>query len=392
MEGTERKTVNVCTLGHVDDGKTTLTAALSHVCSESFSSKKVGFDAINAAPEEKFGGITIKVARVAYDSKTRHYEHVDCPSHEDYVKGLISGAVEVDGAILVCSTADGAMSGTRAHVQLCRDVGISHIVVFLSKADLADDEETVKIYEMEVRELLNSYNFHGDDVPVIIGSARMALEEKDDKNRGTSAIKKLIEAMDSHIPNAVPTTDKPFLMPIDVDWLTGPGTVVSGRIERGIIRDNDEVEAVGVPDITKTKCLAIKTSKQITHEGRAGDECTIVLSQIEENDLRPGPILVKPGTIKPHTDFEAVIYVLSGMENGRTAPFLSTYSPQFHFRNADVKGQCKLPEDHELAAPGEYIKISVTLSNHVPLEESLRFTVHDQGKTVAYGIITKIIK
>ena len=383
---------NVGTIGHVDHGKTTLTAALTRVCSEVFGSARVDFDKIDSAPEEKARGITINTAHVEYNSATRHYAHVDCPGHADYVKNMITGAAQMDGAILVCSAADGPMPQTREHILLSRQVGVPYIVVFLNKADLVDDAELLELVEMEVRDLLTTYDFPGDDTPINIGSARMALEGKDDNEMGTTAVKKLVETLDSYIPQPERAVDKPFLMPIeDVFSISGRGTVVTGRVERGIVKVQDSLEIVGLRDTTTTTCTGVEMFRKLLDEGRAGENCGVLLRGTKRDDVERGQVLVKPGTVKPHTQFEAEIYVLSKEEGGRHTPFFKGYRPQFYFRTTDVTGSCELPEGVEMVMPGDNVKVSVTLIKPIAMEDGLRFAIREGGRTVGAGVVAKII-
>jgi elongation factor Tu len=358
--------VNVGTIGHVDHGKTTLTAALTRVCSEVFGSAIVDFDKIDSAPEEKARGITINTAHVEYNSKIRHYAHVDCPGHADYVKNMITGAAQMDGAILVCSAADGPMPQTA---------------------------ELLELVEMEVRDLLSTYDFPGDDTPIIIGSARMALEGKDDNEMGTTAVKKLVETLDSYIPEPVRVTDKPFLMPIeDVFSISGRGTVVTGRIERGIVRVQDPLEIVGLRDTTVTTCTGVEMFRKLLDEGRAGENCGVLLRGTKRDDVERGQVLVKPGSVKPHTKFTAEVYVLSKEEGGRHTPFFKGYRPQFYFRTTDVTGNCELPEGVEMVMPGDNIQMTVTLIKTIAMEDGLRFAIREGGRTVGAGVVAKIIE
>ncbi|USS56475.1 elongation factor Tu [Pseudomonas kermanshahensis] len=385
--------VNVGTIGHVDHGKTTLTAALTRVCSEVFGSAVVEFDKIDSAPEEKARGITINTAHVEYNSNIRHYAHVDCPGHADYVKNMITGAAQMDGAILVCSAADGPMPQTREHILLSRQVGVPYIVVFLNKADMVDDAELLELVEMEVRDLLNTYDFPGDDTPIIIGSARMALEGKDDNEMGTSAVKKLVETLDSYIPEPERAIDKPFLMPIeDVFSISGRGTVVTGRIERGIVRVQDPLEIVGLRDTTTTTCTGVEMFRKLLDEGRAGENCGVLLRGTKRDDVERGQVLVKPGSVKPHTKFTAEVYVLSKEEGGRHTPFFKGYRPQFYFRTTDVTGNCELPEGVEMVMPGDNIQMTVTLIKTIAMEDGLRFAIREGGRTVGAGVVAKIIE
>ncbi|MGN5519958.1 elongation factor Tu [Halopseudomonas sp. Lyrl_26] len=386
--------LNVGTIGHVDHGKTTLTAALTRVCAEVFGSSgsSKGYDQIDNAPEEKARGITINTSHVEYDSPTRHYAHVDCPGHADYVKNMITGAAQMDGAILVCSAADGPMPQTREHILLSRQVGVPYIVVFLNKADMVDDEELLELVEMEVRDLLSTYDFPGDDTPIIIGSALMALEGRDDNGLGTTAVKTLVETLDSYIPEPERAIDKPFLMPIeDVFSISGRGTVVTGRVERGIIKVQEEVEIVGIKETTKTTCTGVEMFRKLLDEGRAGENVGVLLRGTKREDVERGQVLAKPGTIKPHTQFEAEVYVLGKDEGGRHTPFFKGYRPQFYFRTTDVTGSCELPEGVEMVMPGDNVKLVVTLIAPIAMEEGLRFAIREGGRTVGAGVVAKII-
>ncbi|MDR8366299.1 elongation factor Tu [Pseudomonas sp. JL3] len=385
--------VNVGTIGHVDHGKTTLTAALTRVCSEVFGSAKVDFDKIDSAPEEKARGITINTAHVEYDSAVRHYAHVDCPGHADYVKNMITGAAQMDGAILVCSAADGPMPQTREHILLSRQVGVPYIVVFLNKADMVDDAELLELVEMEVRDLLSAYDFPGDDTPIIIGSALMALNGQDDNGMGTTAVKRLVETLDSYIPQPERAIDKPFLMPIeDVFSISGRGTVVTGRVERGIVRIQEEVEIVGLRDTVKTTCTGVEMFRKLLDEGRAGENCGVLLRGTKRDDVERGQVLVKPGTVKPHTKFTAEVYVLSKEEGGRHTPFFKGYRPQFYFRTTDVTGNCELPEGVEMVMPGDNVQMTVTLIKTIAMEDGLRFAIREGGRTVGAGVVAKVIE
>ncbi|MGU1101559.1 elongation factor Tu [Pseudomonas aeruginosa] len=418
--------VNVGTIGHVDHGKTTLTAALTKVCSDTWGGSARAFDQIDNAPEEKARGITINTSHVEYDSAVRHYAHVDCPGHADYVKNMITGAAQMDGAILVCSAADGPMPQTREHILLSRQVGVPYIVVFLNKADMVDDAELLELVEMEVRDLLNTYDFPGDDTPIIIGSALMALEGKDDNGIGVSAVQKLVETLDSYIPigsalmalegkddngigvsavqklvetldsyipEPVRAIDQPFLMPIeDVFSISGRGTVVTGRVERGIIKVQEEVEIVGIKATTKTTCTGVEMFRKLLDEGRAGENVGILLRGTKREDVERGQVLAKPGTIKPHTKFECEVYVLSKEEGGRHTPFFKGYRPQFYFRTTDVTGNCELPEGVEMVMPGDNIKMVVTLIAPIAMEDGLRFAIREGGRTVGAGVVAKIIE
>ncbi|WP_166263145.1 elongation factor Tu [Marinobacter caseinilyticus] len=386
--------LNVGTIGHVDHGKTTLTAALTRVCHEVWGSGELrAFDQIDNAPEEKARGITIATSHVEYDSPTRHYAHVDCPGHADYVKNMITGAAQMDGAILVCSAADGPMPQTREHILLSRQVGVPFIVVFLNKADMVDDEELLELVEMEVRDLLSQYDFPGDDTPIITGSALMALEGKDDNEMGTTAVKKLVEALDDYIPEPERAIDQPFLMPIeDVFSISGRGTVVTGRVERGIVKVGDEVEIVGIKDTVKTTCTGVEMFRKLLDEGRAGENVGVLLRGTKRDDVERGQVLCKPGSIKPHTRFESEIYVLSKEEGGRHTPFFKGYRPQFYFRTTDVTGSCELPEGVEMVMPGDNVKLDVTLIAPIAMEEGLRFAIREGGRTVGAGVVAKIVE
>ncbi|KKK59496.1 hypothetical protein LCGC14_3033810, partial [marine sediment metagenome] len=359
-------------IGHVDHGKTTLTAALTRVCAEAYGGSARGFDQIDNAPEEKARGITINTSHVEYDSPTRHYAHVDCPGHADYVKNMITGAAQMDGAILVCSAADGPMPQTREHILLSRQVGVPYIVVFLNKADMVDDEELLELVEMEVRDLLNAYDFPGDDTPIIIGSALMALEGKDDNEIGTTAVKKLVETLDAYIPEPERAIDKPFLMPIeDVFSISGRGTVVTGRVERGIVKVGEEVAIVGLKDTVKTICTGVEMFRKLLDEGRAGENVGVLLRGTKREDVERGQVLAKVGSITPHTQFEAEVYVLGKDEGGRHTPFFKGYRPQFYFRTTDVTGSCELPEGIEMVMPGDNVKLDVTLIHPIAMEDGL---------------------
>jgi elongation factor Tu len=386
--------VNVGTIGHVDHGKTTLTAALTRVCHEVWGTgSAVAFDGIDNAPEERERGITIATSHVEYDSPARHYAHVDCPGHADYVKNMITGAAQMDGAILVCSAADGPMPQTREHILLSRQVGVPYIVVFMNKADMVDDEELLELVEMEVRELLDQYEFPGDDTPIIIGSALMALEGKDDNEMGTSAVKKLVETLDSYIPDPERAIDQPFLMPIeDVFSISGRGTVVTGRVERGIVKTGDEVEIVGIHATTKTTVTGVEMFRKLLDEGRAGENVGVLLRGTKRDEVERGQVLSKPGSITPHTRFEGEVYVLSKEEGGRHTPFFKGYRPQFYFRTTDVTGACELPEGVEMVMPGDNVKMDVTLIAPIAMEEGLRFAIREGGRTVGAGVVAKIVE
>ena len=384
--------VNVGTIGHVDHGKTTLTAALTRVCSETWGGQAVAFDGIDNAPEERERGITISTSHVEYDSPNRHYAHVDCPGHADYVKNMITGAAQMDGAILVCSAADGPMPQTREHILLSRQVGVPYIVVFLNKADMVDYAELIELVEMEVRELLDTYEFPGDDTPIIIGSALMALEGKDDNEMGTSAVERLVEALDEYIPQPERAIDQPFLMPIeDVFSISGRGTVVTGRVERGIVKVGDEVSIVGIRDTTKTTVTGVEMFRKLLDEGRAGENIGALLRGTKREDVERGQVLAKTDSIKPHTQFEAEVYVLSKEEGGRHTPFFKGYRPQFYFRTTDVTGSVELPEGVEMVMPGDNVNAKVTLIAPIAMDEGLRFAIREGGRTVGAGVVAKII-
>ena len=384
--------VNVGTIGHVDHGKTTLTAALTKVGAERFGGEFKDYGSIDAAPEEKARGITISTAHVEYESPTRHYAHVDCPGHADYVKNMITGAAQMDGAILVCSAADGPMPQTREHILLSRQVGVPYIVVFLNKADMVDDAELLELVEMEVRELLSKYDFPGDDTPIIAGSARMALEG-DQSEIGVPAIIKLVDALDTWIPEPERAIDKPFLMPVeDVFSISGRGTVVTGRIERGVIKVGEEIEIVGIRPTQKTTVTGVEMFRKLLDQGQAGDNAGLLLRGTKRDDVERGQVLCKPGSITPHTEFEAEVYVLSKDEGGRHTPFFKGYRPQFYFRTTDITGAVTLPEGVEMVMPGDNIKMVVTLINPVAMDEGLRFAIREGGRTVGAGVVAKIIK
>jgi elongation factor Tu len=384
--------MNVGTIGHVDHGKTTLTAALTKVLAEKFGGEVRDFSQIDNAPEEKARGITISTSHVEYSSAKRHYAHVDCPGHADYVKNMITGAAQMDGAILVCSAADGPMPQTREHILLARQVGVPHIVVFLNKADMVDDAELLELVEMEVRDLLSSYDFPGDDTPVIIGSALKALEG-DQSDIGAPALLKLVEAMDEYFPDPQRETDKPFLMPIeDVFSISGRGTVVTGRIERGIVHVGDEIEIVGIKDTTTTICTGVEMFRKLLDEGRAGDNVGVLLRGTKREDVERGQVLAAKGAIKPHTKFEAEVYILSKEEGGRHTPFFKGYRPQFYFRTTDVTGAVELPEGVEMVMPGDNIKIVVELIVPIAMESGLNFAIREGGRTVGAGVVSKIIE
>ncbi len=395
--------VNVGTIGHVDHGKTTLTAALTRVCAEVWGGEAVAFDGIDNAPEEKERGITIATSHVEYDSPNRHYAHVDCPGHADYVKNMITGAAQMDGAILVCGATDGPMPQTREHILLSRQVGVPYIVVFLNKADLlAEDcggadseeyEEMKELVEMELRELLDQYEFPGDDTPIICGSALMALEGKDDNGLGTSAVKELVETLDSYIPEPERAIDQTFLMPVeDVFSISGRGTVVTGRVERGIIKVGEEIEIVGIKDTQTTTCTGVEMFRKLLDEGRAGENVGVLLRGTKRDEVERGQVLSKPGSVTPHTQFECEVYVLSKEEGGRHTPFFKGYRPQFYFRTTDVTGACELPEGVEMVMPGDNVQMTATLIAPIAMEEGLRFAIREGGRTVGAGVVAKIIE
>jgi elongation factor Tu len=391
----ERKKVhvNVGTIGHVDHGKTTLTAALTRVCAEAWGGTFRAFDQIDNAPEERERGITIATSHVEYDSGKRHYAHVDCPGHADYVKNMITGAAQMDGAILVCSAADGPMPQTREHILLSRQVGVPYIVVFMNKADMVDDAELLELVEMEIRELLALYEFPGDDTPIIIGSALMALEGKDDNGMGTSAVKKLVETLDAYIPDPIRDIEKPFLLPIeDVFSISGRGTVVTGRIERGIVKIGEEIEIIGLVPTIKTTCTGVEMFRKLLDEGRAGENVGVLLRGTKREEVQRGQVLAKPGSIKPHTKFESEVYILSKEEGGRHTPFFKGYRPQFYFRTTDVTGAVTLPEGVEMVMPGDNIKMVVELIAPIAMDEGLRFAIREGGRTVGAGVVAKIIE
>lgn len=384
--------VNVGTIGHVDHGKTTLTAALTRVCSEVWGGAAVAFDGIDKAPEERDRGITINTSHVEYESPIRHYAHVDCPGHADYVKNMITGAAQMDGAILVVSAADGPMPQTREHILLSRQVGVPFIIVFLNKADMVDDEELLELVEMEVRELLDNYDFPGDDTPIIVGSALMALNGQDDNEMGTTAVKKLVETMDEYIPEPERMVDRPFILPIeDVFSISGRGTVVTGRVEQGIIKVGDEIEIVGIKDTTKTTCTGVEMFRKLLDEGRAGENVGVLLRGTKRDEVERGQVLAKPGSITPHTNFEGEVYVLSKEEGGRHTPFFKGYRPQFYFRTTDITGSVELPEGVEMVMPGDNIRMNVTLIHPVAMGEGLRFAIREGGRTVGAGVVSKVI-
>ncbi len=384
--------VNVGTIGHVDHGKTTLTAAITTVLSKKFGGEAKAYDQIDAAPEEKARGITINTAHVEYETANRHYAHVDCPGHADYVKNMITGAAQMDGAILVCSAADGPMPQTREHILLARQVGVPYIVVFLNKCDMVDDAELLELVEMEVRELLSKYDFPGDDIPIIKGSALKAMEG-DTGDMGEGAIMKLAEALDSYIPMPKRALDGAFLMPVeDVFSISGRGTVVTGRIERGIVKVGEEIEIIGLKATQKTICTGVEMFRKLLDQGQAGDNVGILLRGTKREDVERGQVLAKPGSITPHTDFEAEIYVLSKDEGGRHTPFFNGYRPQFYFRTTDVTGALQLPAGTEMVMPGDNVKIVVQLIAPIAMEDGLRFAIREGGRTVGAGVVSKIVK
>ena len=383
--------VNVGTIGHVDHGKTTLTAAIATVLSKKFGGEAKAYDQIDAAPEEKARGITINTAHVEYETATRHYAHVDCPGHADYIKNMITGAAQMDGAILVCSAADGPMPQTREHILLARQVGVPYIIVFLNKCDLVDDAELLELVEMEVRELLSKYDFPGDDLPIIKGSARMALEGAEGE-MGVEAVLRLADALDAYIPTPERAVDGAFLMPVeDVFSISGRGTVVTGRIERGIVKVGEEIEIVGIIDTVKTTCTGVEMFRKLLDQGQAGDNVGLLLRGTKREDVQRGQVLAKPGSIKPHAHFTGEIYVLSKDEGGRHTPFFNNYRPQFYFRTTDVTGSIELPADKEMVMPGDNVSITVKLINPIAMEEGLRFAIREGGRTVGAGVVAKIL-
>jgi len=384
--------VNVGTIGHVDHGKTTLTAALTKVQASSTGGEARAFDQIDNAPEERARGITIATAHVEYESAERHYAHVDCPGHADYVKNMITGAAQMDGAILVVSAADGPMPQTREHILLARQVGVPSIVVYLNKADMVDDAELLELVEMEVRELLDSYEFPGDDTPVITGSALKALEG-DESEIGVPSITRLVEAMDSYIPIPERAVDQPFLMPVeDVFSISGRGTVVTGRIERGVVKTGEEIEIVGLHDTRKTTVTGVEMFRKLLDQGEAGDNVGLLLRGIKRDDVERGQVVCKPKSITPHTKFEGEVYVLSKDEGGRHTPFFQGYRPQFYFRTTDVTGTVELPEGTEMVMPGDNVKITVSLIAPIAMEDGVRFAIREGGRTVGAGVVSKIIE
>jgi elongation factor Tu len=384
--------VNVGTIGHVDHGKTTLTAAITTVLSTKFGGEAKKYDEIDAAPEEKARGITINTAHVEYETENRHYAHVDCPGHADYVKNMITGAAQMDGAILVVSAADGPMPQTREHILLARQVGVPYIIVFMNKADMVDDKELLELVELEVRELLSKYDFPGDDTPIVIGSALKALEG-DKSDLGEGAILKLAAALDSYIPEPKRALDGTFLMPVeDVFSISGRGTVVTGRIERGIVKVGDEIEIVGLKPTVKTVCTGVEMFRKLLDQGQAGDNVGVLLRGTKREEVERGQVLAKPGSITPHTKFAAEIYVLSKEEGGRHTPFFNGYRPQFYFRTTDVTGSIELPSGTEMVMPGDNVSITVSLIQPIAMEEGLRFAIREGGRTVGAGVVAKIIE
>ncbi len=384
--------LNVGTIGHVDHGKTTLTAALTKVLSAKFGGEFKAYDQIDNAPEERERGITIATAHVEYETSKRHYAHVDCPGHADYVKNMITGAAQMDGAILVVSAADGPMPQTREHILLARQVGVPYIVVFLNKADMVDDKELLELVEMEVRELLSKYDFPGDDTPIIVGSALKALEG-DQSEIGEAAIMRLADALDSYIPQPKRAIDGNFIMPVeDVFSISGRGTVVTGRIERGVVKVGDEVEIVGLRDTQKTTVTGVEMFRKLLDQGEAGDNVGVLLRGTKREEVERGQVLAKPGSITPHTKFEAEVYVLSKEEGGRHTPFFNGYRPQFYFRTTDVTGAVDLPQGTEMVMPGDNIKMTITLINPIAMEDGLRFAIREGGRTVGAGVVSKVIQ
>ena len=382
--------VNVGTIGHVDHGKTTLTAAMTKVMAEANGSEVTDFADIDKAPEERERGITISTAHVEYESAERHYAHVDCPGHADYVKNMITGAAQMDGAIIVIAATDGPMAQTREHILLSKQVGVPYILVYMNKADMVDDEELVELVEMEIRELLNEYDFPGDDTPVIFGSALKALEG-DTSDIGVPSVLKLVEALDTYIPEPVRDTDKTFVMPVeDVFSISGRGTVVTGRIEAGIVNVGDELEIVGIKDTQVTTCTGVEMFRKLLDSGEAGDNVGVLLRGTKREEVERGQVLAKPGSITPHTKFEAEVYILSKEEGGRHTPFFNNYRPQFYFRTTDVTGACQLPKDVEMVMPGDNVKMDIELLAPIAMEEGLRFAIREGGRTVGAGVVSKV--
>jgi elongation factor Tu len=383
--------VNVGTIGHVDHGKTTLTAAITTILASKFGGEAKAYDQIDAAPEEKARGITINTAHVEYETANRHYAHVDCPGHADYVKNMITGAAQMDGAILVCSAADGPMPQTREHILLARQVGVPYIIVFLNKCDMVDDAELLELVEMEVRELLSKYDFPGDDVPIVKGSALKAIEG-DKTDLGEGAIMKLAEALDSYIPTPERAIDRPFLMPIeDVFSISGRGTVVTGRVERGIVKVGEEIEIIGIKPTIKTICTGVEMFRKLLDQGQAGDNVGVLLRGTKREEVERGQVLAKPGSITPHTHFTSEVYILSKDEGGRHTPFFNGYRPQFYFRTTDVTGSIDLPEGVEMVMPGDNVAMTVKLIAPIAMEEGLRFAIREGGRTVGAGVVAKVI-
>lgn len=384
--------VNVGTIGHVDHGKTTLTAAITMVLAKKFGGEARSFAQIDSAPEEKARGITINTSHVEYETAARHYAHVDCPGHADYVKNMITGAAQMDGAILVVSAADGPMPQTREHILLARQVGVPHIVVYMNKADMVDDAELLELVEMEIRELLTKYNFPGDDTPIIVGSALKALEG-DQSDIGEPSIYKLADALDSYIPEPIRTIDGDFIMPVeDVFSISGRGTVVTGRIERGVVKVGEELEIIGLKSTTKTVCTGVEMFRKLLDQGQAGDNVGVLLRGTKREEVERGQVLAKPGSITPHIKFTAEIYVLSKEEGGRHTPFFQGYRPQFYFRTTDVTGAVELPADTEMIMPGDNVSVTVSLIAPIAMEEGLRFAIREGGRTVGAGVVAKIIE
>ena len=382
--------VNVGTIGHVDHGKTTLTAAIATVAAKTFGGEAKDYAAIDSAPEEKARGITINTSHIEYDTEARHYAHVDCPGHADYVKNMITGAAQMDGAILVVSATDGPMPQTREHILLSRQVGVPYIMVFMNKCDMVDDEELLELVEMEVRELLSDYDFPGDDTPIIKGSALEALNGKDGKY-GEPAVIELLQTLDTYIPEPERDIDKPFLMPIeDVFSISGRGTVVTGRVESGIVRVGDEIEIVGIRDTQKTTCTGVEMFRKLLDEGRAGENCGVLLRGTKREDVQRGQVLAKPGSITPHTKFDAEVYVLSKEEGGRHTPFLNGYRPQFYFRTTDVTGAIQLQDGTEMVMPGDNVEMSVELIHPIAMDKGLRFAIREGGRTVGAGVVANV--
>jgi elongation factor Tu len=385
--------VNIGTIGHVDHGKTTLTAAITKVMALAYGGEARAFDEIDKAPEEKARGITISTAHVEYESENRHYAHVDCPGHADYVKNMITGAAQMDGAILVVSASDGPMPQTREHIVLARQVGVPQIVVFLNKCDMVDDEELLELVEMEVRELLSAYQFDGDDIPVVRGSALNALNSDNAQTDAAQAVVQLIKECDNTIPEPERDLDKPFLMPIeDVFSISGRGTVVTGRIERGIVKVGEEIEIVGIKETTKTTCTGVEMFRKLLDQGQAGDNVGILLRGVKREDVVRGQVLAKPGSIHPHTKFKATVYILTKEEGGRHTPFFKGYRPQFYFRTTDVTGNIKLPDDVEMVMPGDNIDMDVELIAPIAMDQELRFAIREGGRTVGAGVVAEIIQ